>query len=371
MSRMLQKHRFRDVNMRNNSLKLSYVIAGVLAISLTGCASIGPKTVIPDRIGYMQEIAESWKKQMLLNVVKMRYFDPPTFLDVTSVTNQYELSNQVTADGGVSWPSSRSLYGASANIAGTTRYLDKPTITYAPLTGQKFAKSLLTPIPPVAVLSMIQSGWPIDVMFSFTVKKINGVNNSSVGKDTGKDKTEFIRLMQALSEIQRAGISDLRIEKINDKETIVFVISDAAGKEKYKEDVETVRIILKVKPELGNYKIVLGNLPANDGEIAIMTRSMLEIMIEMAAGIDVPAKHVDSKWTYPASPAVDSDLMRTHIYSSRSKPGNAFVAVQYQGYWFWIDNKDMNSKRNFALIMIYLSLTETDVKTMSPIFTIS
>ena len=49
---------------------------------LAGCEGIGPGTVTRDRFDYSSAVAESWKSQMLLNLVKIRYSDPPVFLDV-------------------------------------------------------------------------------------------------------------------------------------------------------------------------------------------------------------------------------------------------------------------------------------------------
>ena len=42
---------------------------------LSGCATFGPGTVENDRFDYSNSIAESWKKMMLLNIVKLRYGD--------------------------------------------------------------------------------------------------------------------------------------------------------------------------------------------------------------------------------------------------------------------------------------------------------
>ena len=49
-------------------------------------------TVARDRFDYITAISDSWKAQMLLNVVKLRYADAPVFLDVASVITQYWLS---------------------------------------------------------------------------------------------------------------------------------------------------------------------------------------------------------------------------------------------------------------------------------------
>ena len=71
--------------------KMFPVVILILA-GLNGCASIGPGTMARDRFDYTTAISDSWKAQMLLNVVKLRYADAPVFLDVASVISQYGFS---------------------------------------------------------------------------------------------------------------------------------------------------------------------------------------------------------------------------------------------------------------------------------------
>jgi len=40
------------------------------ALAVAGCAHLGPKTVAVDRYDYSVAIADSWKRQTLLNIVK-------------------------------------------------------------------------------------------------------------------------------------------------------------------------------------------------------------------------------------------------------------------------------------------------------------
>jgi hypothetical protein len=58
------------------------------------------------------------------------------------------------------------------------------------------------------------------------------------------------------------------------------------------------------------------------------------------------------------------------ILSSRSRSGNAFIAVPYQDCRFYIDNRDYPSKRLFSFIMFIFALTETGGKEGAPIVTI-
>jgi len=74
----------------------------VLSCLLAGCG-IGPGSVVRDRFNYTRAISDSWKSQMLVNLVGIRYGEAPIFMDVSSVINQYELETQGNA--AASWQS--------------------------------------------------------------------------------------------------------------------------------------------------------------------------------------------------------------------------------------------------------------------------
>src|SRR5579872_5898389 len=103
-----------------------------------GCRSIGPDSVARDRADYSESIGESWKRQTLLNIVKLRYLDPPIFVDVANIVAGYSLQTGVSLSGTVS--SEHAVQGnfGAAGLQGI--YTDRPTITYTPLTGNKFIK---------------------------------------------------------------------------------------------------------------------------------------------------------------------------------------------------------------------------------------
>lgn len=66
-------------------------LTSLLMIGSSGCASIGPRTIVRDRFDYVTAISDSWKSQTLLNLVKIRYGDAPVFLNVDSAINQYSV----------------------------------------------------------------------------------------------------------------------------------------------------------------------------------------------------------------------------------------------------------------------------------------
>ena len=73
-------------------------------VLLFSCAPVGPPTIARDRFDYTTAIADSWKRQMLLNIVKIRYGDAPIFLDVASIINQYSLETELRGTLGWSAP---------------------------------------------------------------------------------------------------------------------------------------------------------------------------------------------------------------------------------------------------------------------------
>src|SRR5215211_1369379 len=170
------------------------VYAAILAQVLAGCHSIGPATVSRDRSEYATSISESWKRQTLLNIVKLRYLDPPIFVDVSQIVAGYSLETSLTAGG--SFPELPVTGGNVGSVGGSARYTDRPTITYTPLTGNRFIKSLMTPLPPESVFFTIQSGLPADGVLFTAVASINGLKNqeTSLGRLSPPDP-EFLRVL--------------------------------------------------------------------------------------------------------------------------------------------------------------------------------
>src|SRR5512139_1173654 len=82
---------------------IGWLLRGVgslaLLVLICGCASVGPATVAQDRFDYNSAISESWKRQTLLNIVKLRYLDPPSFTDVGQIVAGYSLETGVNASG--------------------------------------------------------------------------------------------------------------------------------------------------------------------------------------------------------------------------------------------------------------------------------
>jgi hypothetical protein len=88
----------------------------LVVFGIAGCAGIGPGTVTRDRFDYTAAVAESWKSQMLLNLVKLRYGDTPVFLDVGQIVSGYTLEGTLSASGSI-FSTSGAVPGVPDNAA--------------------------------------------------------------------------------------------------------------------------------------------------------------------------------------------------------------------------------------------------------------
>ncbi len=352
---------------------LASLLAAAPLIFVTGCASIGPGTVPRDRADYSNTISDSWKRQTLMNIVKLRYVEPPAFVDVGQIVSGYSLEVDGAAGGQLS--SVGALQGNNMNLGGALKYTDRPTITYTPLTGDKFIKGLMTPLPPDSVFFMIQSGWPADAVCFASVAVMNGLKNqvSNVNGVSPPDP-EFLRALELLRDLQLSGAVTMRVQKENEKqETTVLIFRNKDISDEIRAEGRELRKLLHLDPEAMELKLVFGANNANDHELAVLTRSLLQIMNTMAVQVEVPAQHVkEGRATpgYDRAVHVPEGTRLVRIQSSKHKPSDAYVSVEYRGYWFWIDDCDLHTKRAFAFMMMLFTLADTGQRDNLPLITI-
>ena len=109
--------------MTKYNARVAVLLVALSAIIVSGCVGVGAKTVAKDRFDYNGAIADSWKSQMLLNVVRVRYGDAPIFLDVASVINSYEVSGATNVGASFNF----SPYNSAANVGQTGFFANRPT----------------------------------------------------------------------------------------------------------------------------------------------------------------------------------------------------------------------------------------------------
>jgi hypothetical protein len=343
-----------------------------MAAVFTACTHIGPKTVAVDRFDYSTAIAESWKQQTLLNIVKLRYLDLPVFVDVASIVSGYSLQTGVNVGGTVS--SENAIQGNFAAVGAQAIYTDRPTITYVPMTGEKFLHGLISPIKPKNIFFMLQTGYAADFVLALTVESLNGVRNRSIVGGTVREAApEFRRVLQLLSEVQAAGAFGMRVEedKAKGSTAVVFFRREDLPADLL-EKVAEIKRLLNLPAELHKYVLTYSPVRGEENELAVNSRSMLQILAAFASYIDVPEAHLREHRAIPASRDASPESLQgvVRIHSGTEQPADAYAAVFYRGHWFWVDDGDWQTKRALTAIMFFFTLEGTGGAENLPLVTI-
>lgn len=353
--------------------------AMLVLLSQSGCMSFGALTLDRDRFDFTQAMANSWKQQTLLNIVKMRYGDTPIFVDVGQIVSSYQLVSSVQA-GGTVYPSLDRVPSTSLNnffnLGVQGQYTDRPTITYVPLTGSQFIQTLMTPIPPIRLFELVEAGWRVDLLFMAAVQTVNGLSNSRGGAQIRLEDPEFVQLVKSLRRIQESGTVGLRADVTKEKrgEGLVMFFAMKKVQPEIQKEQDIVKRLLGLNQDKSEFSVVYGSAPLRDDVIALHTRSGFQILYELATFVEVPEAHEREQRAYPHLPtppdghATLPPLIR--IVSGDTKPTDTFSKVYYNDRWYWIENRDLASKALFSFLLVMLTLAESGQKAPSPFVTI-
>jgi hypothetical protein len=345
----------------------------VLALpGVTGCKSIGARTVQRDRFDYSSALADSWKSMMLLNIVKARYLDLPVFLDVGQVVSSYTLETSGSVGGTLNASGAPSSPGNSLVLGGSARYSQQPTITYTPLTGDKFLEGFLSPVEPSRIFSLVQAGYAADFVLELGLESLNGLRNQpvSLGSKYPADP-EFFRVLTLLREIQDARAVGLRVERAtNGRPATVFFFRNERIDPDVLAKIAEVRRLLGLTPNEQAFRLVQSPLRGGPGELSVDTRSLWQMLTAMSLGVDLPPSHQARQLTPPMAASLAPEWRLLHVQSGSSKPSGAYITVPYEGEWFWIANNDWRSKRTFSSILFLFTLTDTGAAQTVPALTI-
>lgn len=346
-------------------MKTKLISCLIAVIMLTGCTSIGPQIIRQEHRPYNEALVTSWKEQLLLNLVRLRYRDDPYFIEVTSIASTHSLN--LTAAAKVTFPH-MSTFNSQEATAGIT-FNDQPVITYIPLQGPDYAKKLLTPIPLKLVIALVYSGWSIERVLDVCVQEINGVYNAVTASgptpEIVPEYKEFEHLAHNLRTLQLSNSLIFGEDPCYDplahanlvdpgKELFLKIARGRGQDQLINEVLQTIH----VSPEFEMYLLGSNMLKPDDPfRIKVRTRSFLGVLYYLSQAVQVPQVHIDAGLVTvtraPNGEPVDwteiiGEDMR--ILSQCTEPECAAVKVCYGGFWFYIDDRDLNSKSTFMLL---------------------
>jgi len=332
-----------------------------------GCSSIGPSTVRRDRLDYACALSDSWKEQLLLNIVKTRYGDSPSFLEVISVVSGYTVEMGLGAAGQYSPASLRGDTFVGGAVSG--KYTDRPTISYAPMAGEKFARGLMSPVPLDAVWSAIIGGVPADFLLGLTLQSMGAHRNLGLYAG-GVQSMEpgFVRTLELLRALQEADAFESEIiQRYNGLDIRVRFPSLGSSAKGVLEQVAELKTLLDIPAQTNDVGLTDART-VESGSVPIRTRSLMQILSTLGAGVQIPPQQADTGGVVQ----VDANELPIgfRVYSGKDKPKQPFLAVPYDGHWYWIERQDLSSKKTLTALTLLLNFLEGGAGKSAPILTI-
>jgi hypothetical protein len=340
-------------------------------VGLSACSSIGPATLARDRLDYAAALAEAAKRETLLNIVKLRFADALSLIRVSQLVAGYTVEGRVDVRSDFfknTWSLSDDF---GVGVGGT--FSDRPTATYAPIRGDDFARLMLTPIPPSELFAMLATGSPVALILGLGIESINGLRNwAADAQGVSRVEAGFVEVLVLLEELRNDGVVGFDFERTAD-ERIAYLLLDEPGDQPRDSRIARVLDLLDLDPAQTRFPIRFGFGSGEPNEIRMYTRSLLEILSNLASQIEVPESDVAEGRTYQTerSPAQLSPLPNLSIQSRRViEPHEPYVAVEYRGTWFWIDDRNYRAKRVFSALLLLLNLVDKSGGGQVPVITI-
>jgi hypothetical protein len=372
---------------------------------------------------YNEVVRDTNDEQLLLNIVRLRYADSPIFIDLPSITSQFELSGQGSYLGGYG-----NQYAGRANLGfGELALRDTPTLSYHPREGREIAKSLLTPLSSDLFI-VVNAGADIEQLLLLTVNDINDVSNAvratNLTPKVPDDNAEYMRGVRLLASLRERDGTELAFGTIEehdgasdpiakgsvqgrdllvaahdgyvfraqgegqvtvlkrDKDLMLKIRPRFVNSPEMKEVARIFQLkpgqeMYKIKSELTDEANARRSHQEETDTIYMNLRSVLQIMTFLSKGVCIPDEHVISG-IVPITPDVDgqpfdwTQVTAGHfsVRARKHRPRDAEVAVQYRGYWFYIGADDVQSRATLAILEVLFALQESDGKTAGPLLTL-
>jgi hypothetical protein len=404
----------------------------VLLFTLHGCA-FGPKALESTHCRYNEAVKKVTEEQLLLNIVRMRYNESSERLDVSAIASQYELSGSAEARPFFIAPNpsnSNVIFRTFTAILPdvTVGGVNRPTVSLTPLDDPENIRGLFTPSSLDGLIFLSETSYPVATVYRLFVEYMNRLPNAVTASGPPRDLVpefrEFQRAAQLLQLLRdREDIRFVRSEKITEvgsplsAEGVTSTALVEAAKNGYEyqrrpdntwvlirrdrrlelkinplalasPEVAELCRLLHLRPGQLSYDVMVGasqdpfpttQPPEEETALHLFPRSALQALFYLAHGVLVPPEHLKCRVVTAALEPdgqvfdwqeVTSGLFTVHFANQHGRPEHAYVAVKYRGYWFYLDDRDADSKISFSLMLAMTRINLLGVRKGSPALTL-
>jgi hypothetical protein len=179
-------------------------------------------------------------------------------------------------------------------------------------------------------------------------------------------------VQQLLREVQIEGGVGMRVEEDKAKgSTAVLLFQRDDLPAELREKSAEIRRLLRLQADQQKFVLTYSPMPGAGNELAVNSRSLLQILQAFSSYVEVPELDLQNKVAAPALAHATAEQRQVgRIRSGPTRPESAYVAVQYRGHWFWVDDSDPLTKRALTAVMFFFTLADTGSPDKLPLVTI-
>ena len=351
---------------------VSLVTLFLLLMTLSGCAAVGPRSISHGRAAYNAAINRTEDQQLLLAVVKSRYGETVSLLAVSGVVANVRFKATANVQAGIG--PQENYEGNLVPFDGGLAYEENPTITYTPISGERYLRNILAPIPLEILLLYIRTDMHAISYFNVLVERVNDLRNPDfLDIPPFEPDPKFERFVELSGILYRAGVMEWLADPREDVEFNILITDYAPT---YSDLVKEYHYLLGLSmPANQSEDIVLPVYFAikrrHGDSIAMSTRSTGDLIQILRASVEIPLEH-DAAGLAMKYPPVGLAGQGVRIRSQKERPETVTVAVRHRGYWFYIDDTDMPTKLFYRLVRALwsVSISESADLTAAPVLTV-
>ena len=259
-------------------------------LMLTGCMSMGPRSIHTTRADYNMAIQQTNEQELLLNLVRLKYRDSIYFLNVEKVAASLEFNREMGASASVPEKGFTTYTIGAAKVG----LVEKPTIFYSPLDGERFTRQMMSVLHPEILVLLANSGWSLERLMSLMFQEMNGLKNapSATGPTPSYEPVykDFRQAVKSLRSLQVRKLVDVGHISESGKPLLELRFLPSAA-----DDPDTVEFkrLLGLSHNINNFKVVIGLGSGGAETINVVPRSMIGILNYLSQGVEPPRQDLE------------------------------------------------------------------------------